>query len=279
MTTSVTTNGAGTTQAPHVSLREHARLEAERVAADHAERARRRAEEDREHAIGYLVRRLAYHLSIDVDPGSVAYDAAATPPAMVLVDGVTFGIAREAYYDEDLDLAVRIECARGCGKPLWKQVDGLLALNTALAQPHTHGFDCLAIYDEDGEITGYLDGRPAPVRPAPPLTPEQRAAKALAAINAAAQDCARAHAHVQELEDARALVKRDAIKRLMESGAATSASAAEKIVEQDEGYAAHRAQQRDAEFDRWRSLAAWEAAKVNARMEAARYEHSLTGAD
>jgi hypothetical protein len=66
------------------------------------------------------------------------------------------------------------------------------------------------------------------------------------------------------LEDERALVKRDAIKRLMESGVATSASAAERVVESDEAYAAHRAKQREAVMDTQVRWAQWEAARCRA---------------
>jgi hypothetical protein len=56
----------------------------------------------------------------------------------------------------------------------------------------------------------------------------------------------KARAMEMELEDERPLIKAAATKRLMEAGAATSATAAEKIVEADPEYAAHRVRQREA---------------------------------
>lgn len=85
-------------------------------------------------------------------------------------------------------------------------------------------------------------------------------------LAAAAARCGAAHARVQELEDARALIKPQAIKRLMEAGEATSVTAAEKIVEKDPEYAAHRARQREAEIERWAALGEFEAAKLQARL-------------
>ena len=96
---------------------------------------------------------------------------------------------------------------------------------------------------------------------------EQRARASIAALDAAAARCASAHNRVAELEDERALVKPEAIKRIMAHGLATSNSAAEKIVEQDPFYAEHRSKQRNAETERWASLAAWEAAKLAARLD------------
>ena len=97
---------------------------------------------------------------------------------------------------------------------------------------------------------------------------EQAARDALAG---AAARCAAAHVRVAQLEDARALVKADAIARLMASGVATSATAAEKVVERDEEYAAHRATQRAAEIERWTALGEWEAAKLRARITGGRF--------
>lgn len=85
-------------------------------------------------------------------------------------------------------------------------------------------------------------------------------------LNQAAQRCGVAHARVQELEDERALIKPQAIKRLIESGAATSVTAAERIVETDAEYAAHRIKQREAEVERWAALGEFEAAKFRARV-------------
>lgn len=85
-------------------------------------------------------------------------------------------------------------------------------------------------------------------------------------LAAAADRCGQAHARVMELEDERTGIKCDAIKRLMEAGKATSVTAAEKIVELDEQYAAHRVKQREAEIEKWRALGALRAAELRARM-------------
>jgi hypothetical protein len=66
------------------------------------------------------------------------------------------------------------------------------------------------------------------------------------------------------LEDGRALVKRDAIQRIITSGAASSATAAEKIVEQDAEYAAHRLKQREAVIATQLCWASYEAARIRA---------------
>lgn len=75
-----------------------------------------------------------------------------------------------------------------------------------------------------------------------------------------------------ELENRRPLVKAAAIRRLMESGAASSATAAEKIVEQDAEYADHRRQQVEAAVARQQWFAAYEVAKLDARLAVALFE-------
>lgn len=65
-----------------------------------------------------------------------------------------------------------------------------------------------------------------------------------------------------ELEDARPLIKADAIQRLMQHGAATSATAAEKIVEKDPEYAAHRDAQSRAVVERIKARAYYDACFV-----------------
>lgn len=63
------------------------------------------------------------------------------------------------------------------------------------------------------------------------------------AIVTAGDRLAEAVAEEMELEEQRPLVKADAILRLLQHGTATSATAAEKVVEKDAEYAAHRARQ------------------------------------
>lgn len=96
-----------------------------------------------------------------------------------------------------------------------------------------------------------------------------QARRSIELLHNAAYECAQAHNHVAELEDERALIKPEAIKRIMEQGLAGSNSAAEKIVEQDPFYAEHRVKQRQAENLRWASLGCWEAAKLTAQLDVA----------
>jgi len=102
-----------------------------------------------------------------------------------------------------------------------------------------------------------------------PLDQECCARQSIAWIENAAQRAARAYDVVSTLEDERALIKPQAIKRLIESGAATSATAAEKIVEADPIYAAHRLRQRDAEIEKWGALGGYEVAKLAAQLDVA----------
>ncbi|AHG92099.1 hypothetical protein J421_4632 (plasmid) [Gemmatirosa kalamazoonensis] len=88
--------------------------------------------------------------------------------------------------------------------------------------------------------------------------------RAIAQLHDAARRLGEARAHEMALEDRRALVKRDAILRLLESSAATSATAAEKIVEQDADYARHRGDQRAAVIATLERWAEWEAARCRA---------------
>lgn len=101
------------------------------------------------------------------------------------------------------------------------------------------------------------------------LTPEQKARATIVALENAAARVAHALNTIAALEDARALIKPEAIKRLIEAGAASSATAAEKIVERDGDYANHRLKQRDAECEKWGALAAYEAAKLSAALDVA----------
>jgi hypothetical protein len=83
-------------------------------------------------------------------------------------------------------------------------------------------------------------------------------------VNTAA-NLGNAQAHEMALEDGRHLVKQEAIKRLMESGAATSVTAAEKLVDTDPEYAAHREQQRAAVANTIYRRGLYEAEKLRAR--------------
>jgi len=83
------------------------------------------------------------------------------------------------------------------------------------------------------------------------------------------RDAARALGEARAAEDERPLVKRDAITRLMAAGRAASVTAAEKVVEEDEAYAAHRASQRAAVVATQVAWGEWEAAKLDGQLAVA----------
>lgn len=96
------------------------------------------------------------------------------------------------------------------------------------------------------------------------------AAEVCEEIERAHERCGQAHVRVMQLEDIRQAIKPDAIRRIVESGRATSPSAAEKLVEQlDEEYQRHRREQFDAEIERWRALGAVEVARLKRRLTSA----------
>jgi hypothetical protein len=100
------------------------------------------------------------------------------------------------------------------------------------------------------------------------LTPVESARASIEAISAAATFVADALNTVAQLEDDRSLIKPEAIRRIMESRG-IAATPAEKIVEADPEYAAHRAKQRDAEVVKWAAAAQYEAAKLRAKLDVA----------
>jgi hypothetical protein len=109
------------------------------------------------------------------------------------------------------------------------------------------------------------------------ITHELRARESIAVITDAGERAATAHDRVTRLEDDRAKYKAEAIQRLMQTqnpltGKLHSASSAEAVVETDELYASYRMMQREAEVERWRSLAAFSAAKLIARLNVALVE-------
>jgi hypothetical protein len=79
---------------------------------------------------------------------------------------------------------------------------------------------------------------------------------------------AAATADEMALEDQRAVLKEDVIRDLVGSGAAKSATAAEKMVEEVPAYAAHRAKQRDAVVERITARAYYEATIARAKLAA-----------
>lgn len=94
-------------------------------------------------------------------------------------------------------------------------------------------------------------------------------AESIQRVRDAARALGEARAAEQALEDGRALVKRDAITRLLAAGRAASVTAAEKVVEEDEAYAAHRASQRAAVVATQVAWGEWEAAKLDGQLAVA----------
>jgi len=91
-------------------------------------------------------------------------------------------------------------------------------------------------------------------------------------VTAATQACVaaweaygQAKAREMLLEDQRPFIKAAAVLRLIESKQATSATAAEKIVEMDAEYMAHRVKQRDAVINTQRALGLAKAADIHAQ--------------
>jgi len=108
-----------------------------------------------------------------------------------------------------------------------------------------------------------------PIATVPPRAPSL--AEALNALTRAGAALAEATCREMELADERALVKDAAIRRLVETGQERSATAAEKFVERDAEYAAHRRKQYEAVVARITAQAAYEVAWCSAR--------ALAGAD
>jgi putative heme iron utilization protein len=88
-------------------------------------------------------------------------------------------------------------------------------------------------------------------------------------IERAHERCGQAHVRVMQLEDQRQSLKAEVIRRLVDTKVATSASAAERIVEQDAEYQRHRASQFEAEVERWRALGQVEVVRLRRRIASA----------
>lgn len=213
------------------------------------------------------------------DGESIQLTVSETAPndfTVTTADGLRFALDTYSRFRDSRDreqLHVAVECARGCGKELWVHVPSLEALGGILQPDATnmHDYPCLQQFDDEGEPTTDTLGNPLKPRApyVPKLTPEQKARATIVALENAAARVAHALNTIAELEDARALIKPEAIKRLIEAGAGSSATAAEKIVERDGDYANHRLKQRDAECEKWGALAAYEAAKLSAALDVA----------
>ena len=94
-------------------------------------------------------------------------------------------------------------------------------------------------------------------------------AQSIQRVRDAARALGEARAAESALEDERAIVKRDAIARLIAAGRASSVTAAERIVEEDEQYAGHRARQRAAVLASCEAWGTWEASKLEGQLAVA----------
>jgi len=148
-------------------------------------------------------------------------------------------------------LCVLEYCTRHCHRDLWIPVCSLAQLGQIVASEdgRTHDFNCIAPDKPDLQQVAIDMARDSID------TLDDVADRVAAAMNA-----------VSELEDQRALIKPEAIKRIM-AAQGIAATPAEKIVESDPEYAAHREKQRAAEREKWAALAAWEAAKLRAQLD------------
>lgn len=238
-------NGAGTTALREKAL---AALREERAKSEAKEAQRRANLEARERTA--MRERVRAVLEVDVAESSVEIVGWAenefdeeTPEAVVEIDGIRYSALTR--WDS---LRIVSPCTR-CGRQLDAIVGNLAQLGHALEQKLAHPWDCIAPagkVEADYEIV-------APEH-------EQRARD----VEAAAKFLGETKAAEEALEDERPLAKAAAIKRLMDAGAATSVTAAEKIVEQDEEYSKHRARQREAVIATQVAWGKYEAAKARA---------------
>lgn len=174
--------------------------------------------------------------------------------AETTVDGLTFA------WQPSHDPAGRITLVRPCAICGAANYDGFTDLaDVAQILEHPSEHVLCPGAGEDDEIVGAPD--PTEAAPAAPSPAE----RAIERVREAARALGEAEAEEQRLEDERPLVKAAAIKRLME-GRGLSATAAEKIVEEDEAYMAHRVQQRESVIARQTQWGAWEASKLAAEL-------------
>lgn len=105
------------------------------------------------------------------------------------------------------------------------------------------------------------------------MTPTQttlaHASEQIDTYEQAGQTFARLVVQEMELADQRPLVKASAIQRILDEGRATSATAAEKIVESDAAYAEHLALIRRTVLDKNLSLTRMQAERLRAQLSIA----------
>lgn len=100
------------------------------------------------------------------------------------------------------------------------------------------------------------------------MSPIDRANAAIDALLAASERVAQACRVEMELEDERSILKSYAVRRIMVRDS-LAATPAEKIVETDEEYAAHREKQHEAVVEKARAFGALDAAKLRAKLSVA----------
>jgi hypothetical protein len=169
---------------------------------------------------------------------------------VVEIDGLRFSLTyRSSDSDWPWHLAVLGRCER-CSHDIVNRIETLSDLGSVLAQPislREHVYDCVTPLKADYEIV------------------EDPVEEALKACATAWEAHGTVRAHEMLLEDQRPLIKAAAIERLMKAGKATSASAAEKIVEADDEYLAHRVKQRDAVIETQKAYGLAKAAEFRAQ--------------
>lgn len=96
----------------------------------------------------------------------------------------------------------------------------------------------------------------------------------ISAVQHAATNLGDARTHEMRLEDARPIVKMEAVKRIMERDG-IAATPAEKIVETDALYTAHRERQYTAVRETQSAWGAFEAAKLTALLAVEQYRATM----
>lgn len=247
------------------TLLERARARAAQItAADEEQRALRRnveVERARSVALNSAWTILGVKLEDEQLRVEMGTDWDSRPVAYFEVDGLRFHSWTDWQHRPELYVERRCVAA-GClhpDKPVLQEIDTLTDVVIDLL--FQHSFRCAYPLGEDGEPIIPEAERPKPKAPPRDFTAESNAA--VAAIEAAAERLARATVEEMELLDARPLVKAEAIKRIMARDA-IAATPAEKIVETDPEFAAHRRREAEAVVEKIRAEAAYETAKRRA---------------
>jgi len=221
------------------------------------EESARKAREEAAGLAATLRDELQRHFGIDATEVDI-FQRGAMPACRI--DHITFSLVRDDDNRYRYDLAVVLPCTE-CGKDSLHEI----------ASYGQHALTQLGGYLRDG-VRHQYPGCPRPVTesdddPADASVGDvvDRVAVAIDEVEERAAALGEALADEARLEDERALVKAAAITRLLEAKAATSATAAEKIVEQDSFYATHRQHQRAQIIERMTKWGAYEAAKLRAQ--------------